>query len=137
MCSIGFCAGWIFKDPFVKLLLGDQNSSKSNALTNKRTPQIPYTPAQKEFWNYLEQFNRLPDNPSKEMIAVFNAKGIPPKFRYFKASKTSVLGDIKGLTAHRKRLVKRYPWVKPLLDQYSIEVPISTLRFSGNAEDIG
>lgn len=137
MCSIGFSAGWIFKDPFVNLLLGDHKSIRSATVTENRPPQISLTPAQEEFWKYLEQFNRLPENPTEEMIAVFNAKGIAPEFRYLKASKTSVLGDSKGLTAHRERFVKRYPWVQPLLDQYSIDVPISSERFSGTAKEIG
>ena len=137
MCSLGFCAGWIFKDPFVKLLLGDYKSTRIADTTESSLPHIPLTPVQEEFWAYLEQFNHLPENPTKEMIAVYNAKGIAPEFHYLKASKTSVFGDISGLIQHSERFVKRYPWVQPLLDQYSIVVPISTIRFSGTAKEIG
>ena len=137
MCLLGFSAGWIFKDPFVNLLLGDRKSIRSATVTENRPPQIPLTPAQEEFWKYLEQFNRLPENPTEEMVAVYNTKGIAPEFHYLKASGKSVIGDIKGLTAHRDRFIKRYSWVQPLLDQYSIEIPISALRFSGTAEEIG
>ncbi len=131
MCLLAFSAGWVFKDPFVKLLLSDRKSMVASE------PVVVLTPAQKEFWDYLEQFNRLPENPTEEMIAVYNAKGIPPEFRYLKTSKTSVLGDISGLIQHRDRFIKRYSWVQPLLDQYTIEIPISSLRFSGTAEEIG
>lgn len=136
-CSLSFCAGWIFKDPFVNLLLGDYKTTKAVTVIEESPVVIELTPEQQDFWAYLEQFNQLPENPTEEMIAVYNTKGIAPKFQYLKSSKNSVIGDIKGLTAHRERFIQRYPWVQPLLDQYSIEVPISTQRFSGTAKEIG
>lgn len=94
-------------------------------------------PAQIEFWNYIEQFNHLPENPSETAIAIFNAKGIPPVFHYLETAKTSVLGNIAGLTAYRAVFLTRYPWVQPILDRYSIQLPISAERFSGTAKEIG
>lgn len=103
------------------------------AETQAAEPKAALTPAQVEFWNYLEQFNRLPDNPTEQMVAVYNTKGIPPEFHTIKESDTSAIGDIEGLTTHRELFPKRYPWVQPLLDQYEIEIPISAERFSGSA----
>lgn len=137
ICSLSFCAGWIFKDPFVKLLLGDHKSIRAAATSESSLLQAPLTTAQEEFWAYLEQFNKLPENPTEEMIAITKTKGIAPEFKYLKTSKTSVLGDIKGLTAHREQFIKRYPWVQSLLNQYSIEIPISAERFSGTTQEIG
>jgi hypothetical protein len=114
-----------------------------SALADEPTPESPAdpaskrTPAQIGFWNFLEPLNRLPDNPSEAAIAVYNTKGLAPKFRYLEASKTFVLGDIAGLTAHREHFVKSYTWVQPLLEHYAINVPISPERFSGTAKEIG
>jgi hypothetical protein len=47
-----------------------------------------------------------------------------------------VIGDIKGLIAHRVQFIRRYSWVQPLLDQYAIEIPISEERFSGTIVEI-
>jgi hypothetical protein len=94
-------------------------------------------PAQLEFWNYLETFNRLPENPTPIAVAVFHAKGIAPEFRSLAVSKTSVLGNLAGLTAQRELFVTRYPWVAPLLEHYAIQVPVSGERFSGTAAEIG
>jgi hypothetical protein len=104
----------------------------------KQSPQASeLTPAQVEFWNYLEQFNRLPEEPTEEAIVVFNAKGIAPDFCHLETSKSSVLGNLPGLAAHRDIFPQRYPWVRQLLDDYSIKIPISVGRFSGNAGEIG
>ncbi len=111
-------------------LMGDENPLQN-------TPPAPeLSPAQVEFWNYLEQFNRLPEKPSADAIVVYHTSGIAPEFQYLEVTKTSVLGDIKGLTEHRERFVKRYTWVQPLMDKYSIVVPISRERFSGSAKEI-
>ncbi len=124
----------------------DPQGQTKSALAEKTTPESlgprvdpapKRTPAQIEFWNYLEPFNRLPEKPSEAAIAVYNTKGIAPKFRYLENSKTSVFGDTAGLAAHRARFVKRYPWVQPLLEHYGIEVPIPTERFSGSVKEIG
>jgi hypothetical protein len=129
---------WLLGDTSTRLFLASQHTgSPAKTAEVQAPPKVVLTPAQVEFWSYLEQFNRLPENPTEDMVAVYNTKGIAPEFHYLKASKTSVLGNIKGLTAHRKLFVKRYPWVQPLLDHYAIEVPISTERFSGTAEEIG
>lgn len=105
--------------------------------TQSAAPEDTLTPAQIEFWKYLEKFNRLPDNPTEEMVAVYNTKGIPQKFHTIKESENSVIGDIQGLTAHREIFPKRYPWVQTLLDRYEIEIPISAERYSGNMREIG
>lgn len=134
---------WLLTDgsnKFITANVSKNISAISSEVQNPAlaTPSAPkITAAQVEFWNYLEQFNRLPENHTEEMIAVYNARGIAPEFHYMEASKTSVLGDIPGLTAHRELFPKRYPWVQPLLDRYEIEIPISSERFSGTAEEIG
>ncbi len=125
---------WLFENAPAKAK-EVENFSQANQQEIPEAPKL--TPAQVEFWEYLEPFNRLPENPTDEAIAVYNTKGIAPEFRYLKESKTSVLGDIKGLTDHRELFVKRYPWVGSILDEYSIDIPISTERFSGTAEEIG
>ena len=143
ICIVVTVLTWSYNDKsgvMTPIFVSNDNLSAQIDVKNHSqatAPAIKLSPAQVEFWNYLEQFNRLPENPSKEMIAVYNTKGIAPEFQYLEVSKTSVLGDIKGLTEHRERFVKRYKWVQPLLDKYSIEVPISAERFSGAAKEIG
>ena len=143
ICVVVIVSGWLLKDPTDKIILAPAlNNTPAVSTGVENPPQVTslapkLSPAQVEFWDYLEQFNRLPENPTEEMIAVYNTKGIAPEFRYLTTSKNSVLGDIQGLTAHRELFPKRYPWVQPLLDKYEIEIPISGERFSGTAEEIG
>lgn len=93
--------------------------------------------AQKEFWDYLNQFNRLPENASEEAVAIYSAKGTAPSFEYLSPSLFSVLGDIEGLKKHRDLFALRYPWVKSLTVEYGLEIAVSEKRFSGTAKEIG
>ncbi len=114
-----------------------ENSFDAQDVGNGFSRPPVVTPAQKKFWEYLESFNRLPEEPTEEAISVYNAKGIAPDFSYLETSKSSVLGDLAGLAVHRDLFPQRYPWVRQLLDDYSIKIPISAGRFAGSSGEIG
>lgn len=106
-------------------------------------PELPGRPleqdmnmAQKEFWNYLEQFNRLPENPTDVMQRIFDTKGVAPDFIYLSSSKSSVFGNIKGAMAHSAVFTQRYPWVRKLLEKYQITLDVDEILFAGSAQQI-
>lgn len=133
------------------LLAGCEESTRGQAVENRAPKpessvyQDPFSPPSREgmtpeqikFWDYLASFNRLPDNPSEEAVAIYHAKGIAPHFNYLEPSKRSVLGDLDGLKKHRELFPTRYPWVATLLRAYALEIPISAERFKGTAKEIG
>ncbi len=119
-----------------------KHSSSNHPVVEYRDPFEPPSKngmnnAQREFWKYLERFNRLPENASEEALAIYNTKGIAPSFQYLTPSLDSVLGNIELLKQHRKIFGERYPWVNTLIKEYDLEVPISEERFSGTAKQIG
>lgn len=102
----------------------------------QHSPKDGMNDAQREFWDYLEQFNTLPENPSEHAVGIFNAKGVAPTFEYLPPSPNSVFGDVDGLREHRELFVDRYPWAKKLINQYDLEIPISEKRFARSAKGI-
>lgn len=92
--------------------------------------------AQKEFWDYLEEFNRLPENPTEEMKKMFETKGVAPDFIYLTPSETSVFGNLEGAESHREVFAQRYPWVKNLIEKYQITLEVDKNLFSGTTQEI-
>ncbi len=94
------------------------------------------TPAQQAFWDYIETFNRLPDNPTEVQKEIFATRGEAPQFKVISISPTSVLNDVKGMKAHRKLFPERYPWVKRLLEKEQITLEMNASIYQGTAKEI-
>lgn len=124
----------------------EQQSSKSTdtqAFAVKINPAIPcrpptdvITPAQSAFWDYIEAFHRLPDQPTDLQRRIFATRGEAKPFQIISTSPTSVLADVAGIEAHGERFSLRYPWVKKLLEEENISLDVDESLFQGSANEI-
>jgi hypothetical protein len=94
------------------------------------------TSAQRELWNYLEGFNRLPDSPTAIAKKMFATKGEAPEFVYLSTSDESVFGNIEGLQAHLENFPQRYPWVEKLVEKYGIKLETNQKLFADSTSQI-
>ena len=101
-----------------------------------RPPKNLITPAQQAFWDYIETFNRLPDNPTEVQKEIFATRGEAPKFKVISISPKSVFNDVEGMKAHRERFAQRYPWVKRLLEKEQITLEVNASIYQGTAKEI-
>ncbi len=124
----------------------EQQNSGSTAravipvIINPELPARPandvITPAQQAFWDYIETFNRLPDNPTEVQKEIFETRGEAPQFKVISTSPKSVFNDVEGMKAHRKLFPKRYPWVKRLLEKEKITLEVNASIYQGTAKEI-
>ena len=124
----------------------EQQSSKSadaETLAFKINPELParpntddITPEQKAFWDYIEIFNRLPDNPTEVQKEIFATRGEAPQFKVISTSPKSVFNDVEGMKAHRERFAQRYPWVKRLLEKEQITLEVNSSIYQGTTKEI-
>ena len=108
--------------------------------TNPEFPSRPsahlITPAQKAFWDYIETFNRLPDNPTEVQKEIFATRGVAPRFKIISTSPKSLFSDVNGMMAHRKLFAERYPWVKRLLEAEQITLEVDASIYQGTTKEI-
>jgi hypothetical protein len=118
-------------------------STDAEGFAVKINPELParpakdaITPEQQAFWDYIEIFNRLPDNPTEVQQEIFATRGEAPKFKVISISPKSVLTDVEGMKAHRERFAQRYPWVKRLLKKEQINLEVNASIYQGTAKEI-
>ncbi len=118
-------------------------SAATEAYPIRINPELParpskdiITPAQQAFWDYIETFNRLPDNPTEVQKEIFATRGEAPQFKVISISPTSVFNDVEGMKAHRKLFTERYPWVKRLLEKEQITLEVNESIYQGTAKEI-
>ncbi len=106
-------------------------------------PQLPARPAgdlittaQQAFWNYLETFHRLPDNPTDVQRRIFETGGEVTRFEFLSTSPVSLFADVAGMKAHRARFAQRYPWVARLLEKDKTTLEVDETVFQGSAKEI-
>lgn len=84
-------------------------STETELYPIKQNPEFPArpakdltTPAQQAFWDYIETFNRLPDNPTEVQKEIFATRGEAPQFKVISTSPKSVFNDVEGMRRTRK-----------------------------------
>ncbi len=112
------------------------NPAKTNPELPARPAKEIITPAQVAFWDYIEAFHRLPDNPTDVQRAIFATRGDVKPFHFISTSPTSVFADVAGMKAHRECFAQRYPWVRNLLEREHITLEVDEAVFSGSAGEI-
>lgn len=118
-------------------------SAVTDSYPTRKNPDLParpandvITPAQQAFWDYIEIFNRLPDNPTQVQREILETRGEAPSFKFISTSPKSVFSNVEGMKAHRKLFAERYPWVKDLLEKEQITLEVDEAIFQGTTKEI-
>lgn len=93
-------------------------------------------PAQQAFWDYLENFNRLPENPTDLQRRIFATQGKSKTFLIISTSPTSIMGNASGIKAYQPTFVARYPWVKTLLEKEGVTLEVDETVFQGQPMEV-